>query len=87
MKGPIKKDATEDEQRAAADDAEDNDDDDDEEKAVVRDLDLSVIHALSQMSDFKNEKCTCSTSQAPPPLSLTLSLTGCSLVLIPHRQA
>lgn len=43
----------------AADDEEEEElhDDDDEEKAVRRDLEKSVVHVLSQMSDFKSEKC------------------------------
>ena len=36
---------------------DDDDDEDDEESATKHDLSLSVVHVLSQMSDFKSEKC------------------------------
>ena len=61
MKGPVLKDAPagedDDEPLLEGDDFDDDAGDNDEEKGVRRDVSLSVIHVLSQMSDFKNEKC------------------------------
>ena len=54
------------EQRAACDDdgADGDGDDDDEEKGVVRKLELSVIHVLSQMSDVSAGCCRSNAAAA-----------------------
>ena len=65
MKGPIIKEPTA-EQRAACDDdgADGDGDDDDEEKGVVRNLELSVVHVLSQMSDVSGGCCRSNAAAA-----------------------
>ena len=58
LKGPVLKDALPDEDADVLEgDDLDDEDDNDEEKGVRRDLDLSIIHTLSQLSHFKHEKC------------------------------